>query len=236
MLKWHLLLDYEQMALFAEAISDLIEPGDGCGPQFMAGEGSAVFWGFVDGTFRGFCHPTGYKQQCSAYSGHKKEHGQKWQAVVGADGLIWSLIGPFLGPVNDWAIWRRSCLADRLCETIGERPMLYLYGDPSYKHSYGVLAPFKHLRGRFFLNSWQQKFNERLSSARIAVEHAFGHVQVRWTYTAFSKGLRAGHSPIAAYFAAAALFTNCLTCLRGNQTSQCFVVDPPSLEEYFLLN
>ena len=49
--KWHPLLNYEQMALFAEAISDLIEPGDGHGPWYMAGEGNAVFWGFVDGTY-----------------------------------------------------------------------------------------------------------------------------------------------------------------------------------------
>ena len=112
---------------------------------------------------------------------------------------------------------------------------LYLYGDPSYKHSYGVMAPFKHPQGRFALEPWKQKANEQMSSARIAIEHAFGHTQVLWTYTAFGKGLRAGSSPVAAYFAAAILLTNCRTCLRGNQISSRFVVNPLSLKEYLLL-
>jgi hypothetical protein len=86
-----------------------------------------------------------------------------------------------------------------------------------------VFAPYKHPKGRFLLDL-QNKANERLSSAWIAIEHAFGHTQVRWTYTGFSKGLRASQSPVAAYYAYAALFTNCLTCLQGNQTSQRFVV------------
>ena len=113
---------------------------------------------------------------------------------------------------------------------------LYLYGDPSYKYSYRVIAPFKHPRGCPALEKWQQKTNERLFSVRISVEHTFGHTQVLWTYTAYGKGLRAGSSPVAAYFAVAILLTNCLTCLRGNQTSERFVVDPPSVEEYLSLN
>jgi hypothetical protein len=113
-------------------------------------------------------------------------------------------------------------------------PTLYLYGDPSYKHSYGVMAPFKRPRGRFALESWKQKANERMSSEDCC-EHAVGHTQVLWTYTAFEKGLRAGSSLVTAYFAAAVL-TNSLTCLRGNQTSARFVVNPPSLEAYLLSN
>ena len=225
------------MALYAEAISDLLESVDGGeAAGFAAGKESAVFWGFVDGTFRGFCRPTGYEQQRSAYSGHKKEHGLKWQGVVGPDGIIWSLTGPFLGPVNDWSIWRRSKLPKKLQEVMEGHPMLYLYRDPSYKHSYRVFAPYKHPQGRFALEPWQQKFNKRLSAARIAVEHAFGHIQVLWTYTAYGKGLRTGSSPVAAYYAAATLLTNCLTCIRGNQTSSRFVVNPPSIEEYLTLN
>jgi hypothetical protein len=101
-LEWHPLLNYERMARFAEAISDIVESRDSSEPLgYTAGEGSAIVWGFVDGTFRGFCRPTGYEQQRSAYSGHKKDTGQKWQAVVTPDGIVSSLVGPFLGPVND---------------------------------------------------------------------------------------------------------------------------------------
>jgi hypothetical protein len=157
-LEWHPLLNYERMSLFSEAISDFLESRDGDEPLgSVAGEGSAVIWGFVDGTFRGFCRPTGYEQQRSAYSGHKKDTGQKWQAVVTPDGLVASLVGPFMGPVNDWAIWRRSQLGEKIREVMDGHSTLYLYGDPSYKHSYGVIAPFKHPRGRSALEKWQPK-------------------------------------------------------------------------------
>lgn len=55
---------------------------------------------------------------------------------------------------------------------------LYLYRDPLYKHLYRVIAPFKHPYSRFALELWKQKANKRMSSTRIAVEHAFGHTQV----------------------------------------------------------
>jgi hypothetical protein len=102
LLEWYPLLNYERMALYVEAVSDLLEVRDGSElPGFVAGEGSALFWGFIDRTFRGFCCSTGYEQQCSTYSGHKKDTGQKFQAVVTPDSLVMSLIGPFLEPVND---------------------------------------------------------------------------------------------------------------------------------------
>jgi len=133
------------MSHYAEAISNLLEArGGGDPPGYMAGDGSALFWGFIDGTFRGFCRPTGYEQQRSAYSGHKKDTGQKFQAIVTPDGLVMSLVGPFMGPVNDWAIFRRSCVESKLRELMEGRKTLYLYGDPSYKISYRVIAPFKH--------------------------------------------------------------------------------------------
>ncbi len=62
------------MAQFADqAIFDLAESRDGSEPPgFVAGKGSAVILGFVNGTFRGFCRPSGYEQQRSDYSGHKR--------------------------------------------------------------------------------------------------------------------------------------------------------------------
>jgi hypothetical protein len=43
-LKWHPLLNYQQMACFAEAISNLLKSRDGQEPlRFVAGEGSALF-------------------------------------------------------------------------------------------------------------------------------------------------------------------------------------------------
>ena len=75
-------------------------------------------------------------------------------------------------------------------------------------------------------------FNMALSSVRISVEHAFGHVIKQWGFIAFSKGLSEGLSLVATYFSTAMLLTNCLTCFRGSQTSKRFGVELLSIHEY----
>jgi hypothetical protein len=93
---------------------------------------------------------------------------------------------------------------------------LYIYKDPAYKASYSVMCLYTHKTSRHLLPQDQKAFNRRLSSVRIAVEHAFGHTQVLWTYTAFAKQLKLELQPVAVHFAVAVLLTNCYTCLRGN--------------------
>ncbi len=71
-------------------------------------------WGFIDGTFRPFCRP-GSDQQIM-YSGYKKLHGFKIQAITTPDGLILTVDGPFEGKVNDLTMVRKSGLEARLKE------------------------------------------------------------------------------------------------------------------------
>jgi len=112
---------------------------------------------------------------------------------------------------------------------------LYIYGDPAYRAGFGTACPFASAAGRHFLPPDKAAWNEQLSSVRIAVEQCFGRVQVLWTYTAFSKGLRAGFQPVAAYFVVAVLLMNCHTCLRGNsEQNNRFAVLPPTVEAYLL--
>ncbi len=49
-------------------------------------------WGFIDGTLRPVCRPI--EGQRVMYSGHKRVHGLKFQAVSAADGMIAHLYGP----------------------------------------------------------------------------------------------------------------------------------------------
>jgi hypothetical protein len=109
---------------------------------------------------------------------------------------------------------------------------LYLYRDPAYKASFGIMCLFTHKVSRHLLLADEKAFNARLSSIRISVEHAFGHTQVLWTYTAFTKQLKLDLQLVAVYFAIAVFLTNCYTCLQGNQTSKKFVVQPLSLQVY----
>lgn len=116
--------------------------------------------------------------------------------------------------------------------TIEER--LWLYGDPAYQGSYGIMGSYRAFANRPVTHI-QKKFNRRMSKLRIAVEHGFALHQNLWTFNGFRLGLKIEQSPVAAYYVVAVLLSNIYTCLRGNQTSKQFAMDPPSLEEYLKL-
>jgi hypothetical protein len=111
---------------------------------------------------------------------------------------------------------------------------LYLYGDPAYGLSYGILSAYK-ARPRQPLNPILKAFNAIMSGHRISVEHAFGKTMMLWSFNGFKNDLKVGLSPVAAYFMVAVLFTNIHTCLHGSQTSKQFNCPPPSLETYLAL-
>ena len=66
-------LSQANLKSFAEAVYASGAPLDNC-------------WGFVDGTLRGISRPG--KDQRIMYSGHKRKHGFKYQAVTTPNGLI----------------------------------------------------------------------------------------------------------------------------------------------------
>ncbi|KAJ9273827.1 hypothetical protein DTO212C5_106 [Paecilomyces variotii] len=72
-----------------------------------------------------------------------------------------------------------------------------------------------------------------MSKHRISVEHGFGQIQKYWMRNSFHLVNQVGNSPVAAYYLVAALMSNIITCLRGNQISRHFDCAPPSLNEYF---
>jgi hypothetical protein len=59
------------------------------------GQGNGKIWGFIDGTFIGFCRGIDAERQHRMYSGYYKGTGMKWQAIVTPDGLVSSLSGPW---------------------------------------------------------------------------------------------------------------------------------------------
>jgi hypothetical protein len=221
-LLWNSQLTYERLQVYEEAIYQL--------------NGVPRVWGFIDGTFRGYCRPTGNESQRRVYSGHKKQHGNNYQAIVTPDGLTVSITGPWTGPTNDWSMYQRSGVENAIRALMEGHETLYIYRDPAYHHSFGIAAPFLDSRARRWLSKDKLRFNKALSSVRIAVEQSFGRTQVLWTYTAFNKGLTAGWQPIAAHFFVAVLLTNCHTCLRGSSsTGKRFLVPPPLVEAYLRL-
>ena len=153
------------------------------------------------------------------------------------DGLISHLGGPFEGPMGDWAVWCETGLENRLRildEGVQNEDWLYLYGDPAYTASYGIIGPFKADVGRP-LNVALREMNAHMSSLRISVEHGFGKIMQLWQFNGHEKSLKIGLSPVAGYYIVAVLLANIHTCLRGSQTSTKFHCNPPPLQVYLSL-
>ena len=68
--------------------------------------GGTDIWGFVDRTVIEICRPIDNQRLC--YSGHKKKHCLKFQAIMTPNGLISSLCGPIVGRHGDWYIFQTT--------------------------------------------------------------------------------------------------------------------------------
>jgi hypothetical protein len=214
LLLWHPRLTVRRMRKYAKVLSN------------HGGQG--YIWGFIDGTFRGFTRPT--KKQRLAYSGHKKRHGSKWSAVLTPDELISHLAGPYLGRDNDMNMVHQSPLEEHLewlfltsDDQSSREDGLWLYGGQAYTSCKTILAPYASP----IAGSRQEAFNDSIQKARVSIENYFGLNQNLWSTNAFYIHLKSGSMPVALYFKASVLLTNCYTCFRGNQISRKFELQSP---------
>ena len=72
-----------------------------------------------------------------------------------------------------------------------------------------------------------------MSNVRLSVEWLFGDIINYFKFMDFKKNLKIGMSCVGKMYVVSALLRNALTCLYGNQTSQYFELDPPTLQDYF---
>lgn len=185
-------------------------------------------WGFIDGTTRAICRPT--ENQQAYYSGHKRYHCVKYQAVTCPDGIIVNLKGAYEGRKHDAAILRDSNLYAQLEEcTVFENENFVLYGDKAYGIRELLLCPYPD---RPNMPPQYQEFNLRMSGVRSAVEWGFGKVIAEFAFLDFKKNQKLLLQDIATMYMTAVILTNCHSCLYGNQTAQAFNVNPVELEEY----
>ena len=191
--------------------------------------------GFIDGTFRPTGKPGGDFDmiQRLSFSGHKRGHGMQFLSITAPDGIILWTYGPSIGKDQDNTMVKESKFFDmmktlhRLAGTPSEQPY-FVYGDAVFKWSRYLQKAFeRHTR-----NPRERRFNKRMNSVRVSVEHVFGRVVNNWK-AFFMKPqqklllTKPGRSYLNAQF-----LTNCHTCMYGNQVSRQFDLDPPSLHEY----
>jgi nuclease HARBI1 len=174
-------------------------------------------WGFIDGTLRKTCRPVRFQKV--TYSGHKRNHGIKFQSVATPDGLIALLFGPMEGSRHDSMMLTESRLLRHLEELMPEGTELFsIYGDPAYPISPHLLSGFKNVPP----GSVQQQWNTQMSKGRQMVEWEFKEVATKWSYVDFEKNMKIFKCPIAQYYTVAVFFTNLCCCCYGNQSSKYF--------------
>ena len=104
-----------------------------------------------------------------------------------------------------------------------------LYGDPAYPLRVHLQAPFRDAR----LTPEMEAFNQSMSRVRVSVEWIFGDVVKSFKSMDFKSNLKIGLSSVGKMYIVCALIRNAITCLYGNQMSEFFELEPPTLNEYF---
>jgi len=216
--KWKQILYFDSgrifplLVQFAGAIHAAGSPLDNC-------------WGFVDGTLRPCARPS--RHQRVVYNGHKRVHGLKYQGIITPDGLFSHFFGPYEGRRHDITVLRESKVEEITTEA--RNLGYYVYGDPAYRSRNGFISPYDSAA----LTPDQQTFNQKMSSVRVAVEWGFGIILNQWRFLDCKREQKLLLSPIANWYLTAVLLTNCQTCVRqGNEISDTFHLQPPSLESY----
>ncbi|KAL3220713.1 hypothetical protein MRX96_005161 [Rhipicephalus microplus] len=146
-------------------------------------------WGFIDDTARRICRPC--KLQQEHYSGHKRFHCQKYQAIMCANGIICQLDGPFRGRRHDAGILKDIRLYENIVK-VAKGNKYVIYEDPAYPLKPLLLKPYGGAR----LQPYQAHFNKCMSTVRQAVEWGFGKVAADFAFVDFHKNLKVTHQRV----------------------------------------
>jgi hypothetical protein len=183
-------------------------------------------WGFIDGTSRRIARPVVHQRV--SYSGFKRGHLQNYQGIVTPDGLIVSLMGPFVGSKNDLNMLAETGLEARIAPLVCQQGRtLLLYGDLIYKGQSLVMRGFEAAT-----DPMEQRYNDLMNGLRVHIETAFGRITQLFAGTDLRRVERTGLSPTAAYYCCCVLFTNIDTCMHPENTNIPWLLMPPTVEEY----
>ena len=185
-------------------------------------------WGFLDGSQMRICRPE--EGQEAVYNGHKRQHSFKFQSLMVPSGIITHFWGPFEGRRHDSALYFFSGLDEKISEVYDkDGNQMCIYGDSAYAARSYLLTPFKGAN----LTPLETNFNGNMSKVRTCVEWGFGKICGNFAFLAYHKNLKAHLQAVGKYYIVGAILTNAHTCLYGSQTGRYFLLEPPTLEQYF---
>ncbi len=196
--------------------------------QVIANKGCTVdnLIGFVDGTVRPTCRPKHHQREL--FNGHDRVHALKFQNTVVPNGIIAHQFGPYEGRRHDAALMRDSRLLQGLSQLAINNNPVRVFGDKAYAINRHLITPFKGAN----LTQDEQDFNQAMSTYREPVEWGFKLTSSLFAFVNYKHNLKVYLQPVAQYYTVATLLTNCHTCFNGNQISQFYGMDPPSLQDY----
>ena len=185
-------------------------------------------WGFLDGSQMKICRP-GDGQE-AVYNGHKRQHSFKFQSLMLPTGIIAHFWGPFEGRRHDSAMYFFSGLDEQVSDVYDSHAQqMCIYGDSAYAARSYLLTPFKGSN----LSPLETQFNGNMSKVRACVEWGFGKISGNFAFLDFHKNLKARLQAVGKYYIVSAILTNAHTCLYGSQTGRYFLLEPPTLDQYF---
>jgi hypothetical protein len=183
--------------------------------------------------------PHWYVFQRAFFGGHHKRHALKTLSYVLPNGMIPAVYGPVSCRRNERLIINWSNVDDSLINL--NREVLNIVNPRDWYRAYyddGIARTFypcHRSRHQAPLTLRQFQENERMKAMRITVEWSYTQVKALWAVADNHKNkfkLETDHHLIFAQIRLAHLFSNCVTCRRGNQTSTYFGLDAPSLDQY----
>ena len=186
--------------------------------------------GFIDCTVRGVRRPL-YGQE-AIYSGHKKTHGMKYQALGLPDGLLAAVAGPRSARRHDSRVLVESTLENEIRRLQADTGVEYIaYADAAYTNNDVIMAGFDRVQRA--LDEDKEWLTKAMNADRTSVEWLFGIVCNKFKWVDYKDGNMLGKTAVGCYYITAILLTNCITCLRGgNQHYARFECPPPTLHEY----
>jgi nuclease HARBI1 len=177
-------------------------------------------WGFIDGTPRRSCQPG--EEQRVYYSGHKRNHGIKFQAVVTPDGLVACSYCPVPGSCHDSHLVAQSNLIPLLREVIPpDQPNYALYGDSAYAQCRVLIVGFRYP----LPNSCEAQWNTEMSKVRESVEWMFVKFVSLWNFLDVKPKMKIFLSPVHEYYIISTFLTKVHAVIYSNQTADYFGCD-----------
>ena len=193
---------------------------------------SSTFFCFLDGIFDKTWQGTYGEQAC--YSHNKKSHGLQWLGARTPDGLCVLFFGPIEGRHHDAYLTTACNLVDQTrIISLALALVIASFGDSAF---YGFMHEVQHAFKEVPQTTAEQhQLTKDMKPGRICIEWLYGERDCTWKILRNTDAMKVFLSPVKATTVTCGLLTNCMTCLRGSNTSSYFDCAPPELEDYLLL-